>query len=111
VSKHFRASLSRLGIGWSKAARLLGVSVEQIEAWRRDDVPVPDGTVPRLVMLKICALPDWHPDWDREKKSPNLDVHRTDQAQSEPSKTRVSQGLEDRAARDQPSGGTRGALI
>jgi hypothetical protein len=51
MSKHFRSRLARLGIGWSHAAELLNVSEEQIEEWRSLDVPVPDGTVPRLVSL------------------------------------------------------------
>jgi hypothetical protein len=62
------------------------------------------GEVDVLALAKVQALPEWHPDWDRKTTSPNLDVLRTDQAQPEgASKTRVSQGSEERGAGDQPS--------
>jgi hypothetical protein len=51
MSKHFRASLRRCGLGWSKAARLLIVSEEQIEHWWRLDVPTPEGALPCLTRL------------------------------------------------------------
>jgi hypothetical protein len=31
----------------------------------------------------VRALPDWHPDWDRQNDHTNLDVLGTDQAHSE----------------------------
>ena len=65
------------------------------------------GEVAIEAFAKVKALPDWHPDWDRETTSPNLDVHGTDHAQPE---ARVSQVLEDRGAGDQPSHNTLRAL-
>ena len=62
------------------------------------------GEVHGSALAKLQALPDWHPDWDRKKKLPNLDVRGTDQAQGDrPSKTRVAWELEERRTHDQPS--------
>ena len=62
------------------------------------------GEVAVEALAKVQALPDGHPDLDRETTSPNLDVRGTDQAHPEgAAKMRVSQGSEERGADDQPS--------
>ena len=69
------------------------------------------GAVDVWALAKVQALPEWHPDWDCETTSPNLDVHGTDQAQPNgQSKPLSSKALEDREAADQPSRNTRRAL-
>jgi hypothetical protein len=46
-------------------------------------------------LQRICALPDWHPDWDRRNGPRNLDVLGTDQGHAELQATPLlSQALE-----------------
>jgi hypothetical protein len=62
-------------------------------------------------LQQICALPDWHPDWDRRNNPTNLDVRGTDQAHANgQSKPLVSQALEDCEAGDQPPRNSQPAL-
>jgi hypothetical protein len=39
--------------------------------------------VDKVALQQVRALPDWHPDWDRQNDHTNLDVLGTDQAHSE----------------------------
>jgi hypothetical protein len=54
-------------------------------------------------LQEVCALPDWHPDWDRGDERTNLDVRGTDQAQAHgQTKALVAQALGDGEAGDPP---------
>ena len=62
-------------------------------------------------LQQICALPDWHPDWDRRNDPTNLDVRGTDRAHANgQSKPLVSQALEDCEPGDQPPRNSQPAL-
>jgi hypothetical protein len=62
-------------------------------------------------LQQVCALPDWHPDWDRRNDPTNLDVRGTDQAHANgQSKPLVSGALEDCEAGDQPPRNSQPAL-